>query len=160
MQNAKLLGHPVHPMLVVFPLGLLITAVLFDIVYLFSGNALFAHVAYWNIAVGIIGGLTAGIFGLIDWVAIPRGTRAKTIGFWHGLGNVVLIGLFVWSWLIRSDAVDYAPSTNAFALGFAGVLLGAITGWLGGELVDRLGVGVDQGAHVNAPISLSGRPAR
>lgn len=48
---------------------------------------------------------------------------------------------------------------TAFVLGFIAVALALVTGWLGGELVDRLGVGVDNGAHLNAPSSLSGRPA-
>jgi uncharacterized membrane protein len=47
------------------------------------------------IAAGIIGALAAAIFGLIDWLAIPSGTRAKAVGQWHGLGNLVIVGLFV-----------------------------------------------------------------
>ena len=69
--KAKLLGHPVHQMLIVFPLGLLATGVVFDVVYLASGNDGFAGVAYWLILSGIIGGLLAAPFGLIDWLAIP-----------------------------------------------------------------------------------------
>jgi uncharacterized membrane protein len=52
------------------------------------------------------------------------------------------------------------PDTPAFVVGVIGLLLGAVTGWLGGELVDRLGVGVDEGAHLDAPNSLSGRRQR
>ena len=54
---------------------------------------------------------------------------------------------------------DTAPSTGAFVLSFIAVALALVTGWLGGELVDRLGVGVDRGAHLDAPSSLSGKPA-
>jgi uncharacterized membrane protein len=59
--RAKLLGHPVHPMLIVLPLGLFISAVVFDAVYLWRGSPTFATVAYWNIAGGIIGGLLAAV---------------------------------------------------------------------------------------------------
>ena len=52
-----------------------------------------------------------------------------------------------------------SPSTTALVLSFIAVALALVTGWLGGELVDRLGVGVDRGAHLDAPSSLSGRPA-
>ncbi|MFI7643335.1 DUF2231 domain-containing protein [Nonomuraea sp. NPDC049400] len=157
--RAKALGHPVHPMLIVFPLGLLITSVIFDILYLITNGSGFPIAAAYTIAAGIIGGLVAGVFGLIDWTAIPAGSRARRVGLLHGIGNVVVLLLFAASWLLRTTT-DWLPSVPALALSFAGVLLGAVTGWLGGELVDRLGVGVDEGAHVNAPSSLSGGPAR
>jgi hypothetical protein len=52
-----------------------------------------------------------------------------------------------------------APEGAAIVLSALGVGLALITGWLGGELVDRLAIGVDPGAHANAPSSLSDRPA-
>jgi uncharacterized membrane protein len=156
--RAKILGHPIHPMLIVFPLGLFIAAVIFDVIALFTENATLSTVAYWNILGGIVGGLAAAVFGAIDWLAIPSGTRAKSIGLWHGLGNVVVVMLFGLSWLMRNPPMP--PNTMAVGLGVLGVALGGVTGWLGGELVDRLAVGVDDGAHLDAPSSLSGRPAR
>jgi uncharacterized membrane protein len=156
--KAKLLGHPIHQMLIVFPLGLLATSLIFDIIYWATDNGRWADIAYVMIASGIIGGLAAAIFGLIDWLAIPKGTRAKRIGALHGLGNVVVVGLFAISWLLRYGH-PAAPGTGPVVLSIMGVALALVTGWLGGELVDRLAVGVDDGAHVNAPSSLSGRPA-
>jgi len=156
--KAKILGHPAHQMLIPFPFGLLATAVIFDIIYLVWGNPTMATVAYWMIIAGIIGGLVAAPFGLIDYLAIPQGTRARTVGLVHGLGNLVVLLLFAGSWLLRRDAPD-APDTFALVLSFAGFLLAGLTGWLGGELVDRHAVGVDDGANLNSPHSLSGRPA-
>jgi uncharacterized membrane protein len=156
--RAKLLGHPIHPMLIVFPLGLLATATAFDIVGLSKADSSWFGISFWMIAGGVIGGLLAAVFGLIDWLAIPSGTRAKAIGLWHGVGNVLVVLLFTVSWFLRRpDPAN--PSTAALALSFIAVVLALVTGWLGGELVDRLGVGVDRGAHLNAPSSLSGRPA-
>src|SRR5215207_3183681 len=157
--RAKLLGHPVHPMLIVRPLGLFIAAVVFDALYLWRGTPAFAAVSYWNIAGGIVGGLLAAVFGFIDWLAIPSGTRAKRIGLLHGGVNVVVVAAFAIAWLTRRGAGD-APTTTIFLLEVVALVLGSVGGWLGGELVDRLGVGVDDGAHVDAPSSLSGRPAR
>jgi uncharacterized membrane protein len=157
--RAKFLGHPIHPMLIPFPLGLLATAVIFDIIQLITGKHMFSEVAHYMIAAGIIGGLVAAVFGLIDWLAIPAGTRAKSVGLLHGGGNVVVVVLFALSWLLRRDDPAH-PDTLALLLSFLGVALAGGTGWLGGELVDRLGVGVDEGANINAPNSLSGRPAR
>ena len=156
--RAKLLGHPAHPILVVFPLGLLVTAVLFDILYLITDTARWTEMAFYMIGAGLIGGAAAAIPGWIDWFAIPAGTRAKRIGLVHGIGNVVLLGLFVLSWLLRQDQ-PAAPPTGAIVAALAGAGLGGFTGWLGGELVDRLGVGVDDGAHLDAPSSLSELPA-
>jgi uncharacterized membrane protein len=158
--KAKLLGHPVHPMLVVLPLGLFIAAVVFDAAYIFFGNPTFAQVGYWNIAGGVIGGLLAAVFGLVDWVAIPGGTRAKRIGLIHGASNVVAVLTFAVAWWMRSEAIDTAPTAAVMGMEVAALLVGSVAGWLGGELVDRLGVGVDEGANLNAPSSLSGRPAR
>lgn len=157
--RAKLFGHPIHPMLIVFPLGLLATAVIFDILYLITGNDTFPVVSYWMIVAGIIGGLLAAVFGFIDWLAIPGGTRAKAIGLWHGAGNVVIVVLFAISWLLRMNRQGYLPDGLPFILELVAAVLALITGWLGGELVYRLRVGVDQGAHLDAPSSLSDRPA-
>jgi len=110
------------------------------------------------IAVGVVGGLVAALFGLIDWLAIPRGTRAWRIGLLHGLGNVIVVAAFVASWILRQRAAE-VPSRLALALAFGGLALAVFTAWLGGELVDRLGVGVDDGANLDAPNSLSHRPA-
>jgi uncharacterized membrane protein len=156
--RAKLFGHPIHPMLIPFPLGLLATSLVFDVIHRLTGNEPWAEVAYWMIVAGIIGGLAAAPFGWIDWFAIPDGTRAKSIGLWHGVGNVVVLALFVVSWFLRRDA-PAEPGILAFVLSLAGVALAVVTGWLGGELVDRLGVGVDRGANLDAPSSLSNRPA-
>jgi uncharacterized membrane protein len=156
--RAKLLGHPIHPMLIVFPLGLLATAVAFDIVGLVQRDNSWFGISYWMIAAGIIGGLLAAIFGLIDWIAVPSGMRAKRIGLLHGGTNVIVVLLFIASWFMRGSPAN-VPSNGALTLSFIGVVLALVGGWLGGELVDRLGIGVDNGAHANAPSSLSGRPA-
>jgi uncharacterized membrane protein len=156
--KVKFAGHPVHPMLIVFPLGLLSTAVIFDIVYLISGNSQWTVVAYYMIGAGIIGGLAAAVFGWLDWVAIPSGTRARRIGLWHGVGNVVVLALFILSWVLRRETVE-VPPTGAIVAGLSAVVIAVVTAWLGGELVDRLGVGVDDGAHLDSPSSLSKLPA-
>jgi uncharacterized membrane protein len=157
--KAKLLGHSVHPMLVVFPLGLLATSLIFDLIYLGNGNGRLADASFWMISAGIIGGLAAAVFGLIDWLAIPSGTRAKAIGLWHGIGNVGVVLLFIISWTIRYNGLTTAPTGGAVILSVLGIALAVVTGWMGGELVERMGVGVADGAHLNSPSSLNDRPA-
>jgi uncharacterized membrane protein len=155
--KAKLFGHAIHQMLIPFPLGLLATGVVFDVIYLATGNATMALVSFYMIAAGIVGGLIAAPFGLVDWMAIPQGTRAKSVGAIHGLGNVIVLLLFAASCYLRYTEArpNHAPDTLCFALAFAGAGFAVVTGWLGGELVDRLAVGVDDGANLDAPSSLS-----
>lgn len=156
--RAKFLGHSLHQQLIPFPFGLLATAVIFDVLHLIFDSEQLANAAYWMIAAGVVGGLVAAPFGTIDWVAIPAGTRAKKVGALHGIGNLILLLMFVGSWLLRRDSPE-SPGALALALSFSGVGLAIVTGWLGGELVDRHAVGVDEGAHLDSPHSFSGRPA-
>ena len=152
--KVKLMGHAIHPMLIVFPLGLFATAVLFDLIRMVKGGGGWGEAAFYDIAVGIVGGLVAALFGFLDWLAIPSGTRAKAVGMWHGIGNFVIVVLFIVSWLIRLPN-PASPSVFAFILALVAVLMALVTAWLGGELVERLRVGVDDGAGLDAPNSLS-----
>lgn len=156
--RAKLFGHAVHPILIVFPLGLLATAVIFDIIYMFSGTSTYAVVAYWMMAAGLIGGFLAAPFGWYDWFHIPSGTRAKTIGLTHGFTMTGALLFFLVSWAMRIGFPE-RPETMASVLSIIGFLFALFGGWLGGELVERLGVGVDEGANLNAPNSLTSSTA-
>lgn len=145
-------------MLIVFPLGLLATSLIFDIIYLATGNGKWTYIAEYMIGAGVLGGFAAAIFGLADWLAIPDGTRAKQIGLWHGAGNAIVLLLFIINWFVRLPS----PSTTGagpIVLSFIAIGLALVTAWLGGELVHRLGVGVDDDANLNAPSSLSPAPA-
>jgi len=153
--RVRLFGHPLHQMLIVFPLGLLATSVVFDLISLFGDSASAATVAHALIAAGLVGGVLAAPWGYMDWLAIPRGTRAKAVGAMHGSGNVLVLLLFTASWWLRTDESVQAPAV-AYALSFGGAGVALVTAWLGGELVDRLGVGVSPHAHLNARNSLIG----
>jgi uncharacterized membrane protein len=152
--HLKVLGHPVHPMLVVFPLGLLVSSVAFDALALATKKREHAQTAHKLIGAGVLTGLVAAATGIVDYLAIPSGTRAKRIGTAHAVGNDVLLLLFAASWKLRNDDPGNPPRA-AIGLSLAGLLLGNLTAWLGGELVYRLGVGVDEDAHLNAPDSLT-----
>ena len=89
----------------------------------------------------------------MDYRAIPLGTRAKAIGTTHAVGNVIVLSLFGLSWLKRRPN-ETMPDTSAVVLSVLGGSLAGLTSWLGGELVYRLGIGVDPGANPDAPNSL------
>ena len=156
--KVRVFGHPLHTMLVVFPLGLLATSVIFDVVHLVSGRADMSMVAFWLIIAGLIGGAIAAPFGSIDWLSIPRNTRAKRIGGLHGAGNAIVLVLFAVSAWLRGGPGE-VPPTLAYVLSFGAAGLATLTGWLGGELVTRLGVGVYPQAHVDAGSSLDAADA-
>lgn len=151
--NAKAAGHPIHQQLIVFPLGLLATAVVFDLLRIATGSEDFATASYLMIAAGVVTGLVAAVFGAIDYLAIPPGTRARRVGAVHGLGNVVVVGLFAVSWLLRVDEPGHVATALALTLALVAAAVAGLTGWLGGELVGRMGVGVAADAHLDAPAS-------
>lgn len=158
--KAKLLGHPLHQMMIVLPLGTLSMAVVADIIAMITGDNFWYQMAFYLIAAGVLTGLAAAIPGAIDYLAIPSGTRAKRIGAMHGVGNLIVVALFALSWFLRYQNENFTPGNLAVTLSLAAVGLSLVTAWLGGELVDRLGVGVDDGANLDAPSSLTNEPIR
>ncbi|GAB3067549.1 DUF2231 domain-containing protein [Micromonospora schwarzwaldensis] len=150
----KVLGHPVHPMLVMFPVALLVTAVIFDVVDTVGGPDFLGEVAYWNITVGLIGGLLAAVAGAFDLLALPTGTRAKRVGLLHAAANIAVILLFAAVWAVRLNAESRTAGGALIAIEVVAVAILGISAWLGGELVDRLGVGVDPEHDLNASSSL------
>jgi uncharacterized membrane protein len=152
--RVKVLGHPVHQMLIPIPAGLFIVGAILDVVQQFADTAWIPTVTYWNIMIGIGTALLAAIFGAADWAQIPKGTRAKRIGAVHGIGNVLAVVVFGLAIAMRRDNLNHEVGSAALTLEVIGFLMLGVTAWLGGELVDRLGVGVDERAHLDAPSSL------
>lgn len=154
--RTKVLGHAVHPMLVMFPLGAFGFAVASDALHTGFGQARYTHAARQAIDFGIATSVLAAPFGSIDWFAIPGSTRPKRLGLWHGLGNVALLGLFAASRVLRARRADDA---RAKWLAAGGLVLAGVTGWLGAELVEhhRIGIpdeGIEDDARGDVPGSL------
>lgn len=151
--KVTVLGHPLHPMLIPLPLGLLGTAVIFDLLGTMLNRPSLRQTAHPMIAAGVVSGVSAAAFGAVDWAALPTQTRAKRVATQHGVGNVVVLLLFSLVWWFRRDQ-PVATSPLILGLELTGLGGAAVTGWLGGELVNRLGVGVSYGANLDAPSSL------
>ena len=145
--KTKLFGHPVHPIVVAFPLALGAAAVVADLAYLITKDGVFARMAYYLIWGCVVLGGVSIVIGWRDWFAIPAKTRAKTIGLWHGLSADVFTILFAISGWLRMG-LPAAPSTLALALSFIALLVVPQLGWLGGELVYKYRIGVLQ--HTSA----------
>src|SRR4051794_20126076 len=133
--RVKLVGHPVHPMLVVFPAALLATGAVLDLLSLSRGAVMLAQVAQLNIGIGLVIGVIAMAVGWIDWLAVPEKTRAKRIGAMHGISNMLAILMFGFVWMMRRGIDATVLSTGLMTVEVAALLTMLFAGWLGGELV-------------------------
>jgi uncharacterized membrane protein len=151
--------HALHPMLVVFPVGLLTTSVVWDVCYLASGNRSWGMISVATIVAGVVGALAAAVPGFVDWLAIPHGTRARRIGAYHMALNLIVVGLFVVSLvqrLMTPGGYDVA-GVGRMAAGWIGLGIMAVSSWLGGELIETMGISVSDSANPDAPSSLRQR---
>lgn len=139
ISKVSVAGHPVHPMLVPLPIGLWIFSLVCDFVFFAKGTAIWSTLALYTMVGGIIGALLAALPGLYDLYNMKH-SEAKRIGLWHMSINLSLVTLYVLNFLWRRNA-EGAP-IGPFVLSFFAVLLLAVSGWLGGEMVYNRGVGV------------------
>jgi uncharacterized membrane protein len=116
-------------MLNVVPLGLLGAALAFDLIDAATGTGAFIVVAYWLIAAGIVGGLFAVPFAFVDWLRVPRGTRARRMAGVYAAGGVAVVVLFAAAWLMREP--ENGVSVLALAIESVGLALSLVATWLG-----------------------------
>jgi uncharacterized membrane protein len=135
MPQTRFTPRSVHPVLVVFPIVLLAASVMFDLIGFTTGSPVWTTLAVWNIAFGVGLGVVASIFGILDYRAIPLGTRASRVGLVHALMNVMVLALFATSFLVR--ALNSSETVRLWALSASSVglvlMLGAAS--LGSELL-------------------------
>lgn len=134
-------GHPVHPMLVPFPITFLVSALLADIAYWGSLEEFWARASLWLIAAGLASGLLAGLVGAIDYFTIER-ARTHKAGRRHAAGNIAAVVLAAINLAIRwgDPAAPILWTGLILSLITAGIL--GVTGWYGGELTFRHKIGV------------------
>jgi uncharacterized membrane protein len=153
---ASIAGHPIHPMLVPIAIGGLVLSLVFDIVCLATGQPTpWSTVAYYTMIGGIVGALFAAVFGLVDLLSLPAG-HTKKVGMTHAAINLVVVALYMFNVWLRHERPEATAGGAPFLLSVAGVMLLAISGWLGGKLVFEAAVGVSGGAEP----SLSATPPR
>jgi uncharacterized membrane protein len=141
--KATIGGHPIHPMLIPFPLALWATSFVVDVLFYFLRHPTLLVIAKFMIAAGCLGAIAAAIAGIIDWLAIKNG-EVKRVANWHARLNVAALVVFAISLFLRmgtySDLVGRRLIVP-FLFSLVGVILISISGWLGGELVFRYGIG-------------------
>jgi uncharacterized membrane protein len=141
--KASISGHPIHPMLIPFPLALWTTSFVVDVLFYFLRHPTLLVIAKFMIAAGCIGAIAAAIPGFIDWLAIKNGD-AKKVANWHARLNIAALVVFAISLFLRLGSYSELVGrklTIPFLLSLVGVILIAISGWLGGELAFRYGIG-------------------
>jgi uncharacterized membrane protein len=138
--TAAVFRHPIHPMLIPFPIASLIGALVTDIAFRATSNVFWADVSFWLLLAGVVTGAVAAIPGMIDFSTIDR-VRSLTSAWVHAGGNVVALTLAIINLSLRwSDPVAGAQGWG-LALSLVTVALLGVTGWLGGELSYRHRIG-------------------
>ena len=143
---ASIGGHPVHPMIIPFPIALWVFSLVADVIYLWRGNPVWKdYIAFYVLLAGIIGGAVAAVPGLIDWLSLTDKAVVK-LANWHARLNVIALLVFAGSFYLRTtsgSALVGDSHTIPLALSVLGVVLITISGWLGGEMVFKHGVAVE-----------------
>lgn len=132
----RIAGQAVHPVLVMFPLGLFTMAVLFDMGNVFGGPDILGSLAYWNIVAGLIGGVLVTLAGAID-LAMMRGTRAKRLGVLQNLMNMGVLILFAVIAMLRMQSPDRVAGAGLLLVEMLALVAAFFGAWFGGEIVNR-----------------------
>src|ERR687884_1515854 len=143
---ASIMRHPIHPMLIPFPIALWVFSLVADAIYWWRGNPVWrSWIAFYALLAGIIGAAVAAVFGIIDWLSI-KDRATKKVADWHARLNVIALLIFAASFYLRTTSGARVVSRSyyiAVALSVVGVILITISGYLGGELVFKHGVAVN-----------------
>lgn len=148
--SANIGGHPIHTMLIAFPIGLWVFSFIADLIYIWRGNPAWESVAFYTLAGGCIGAVLAAVFGLIDLLGVKDNQVFRT-GLMHAGCNVVALLIFAASFYLRTTGGSHmigGGSKIPVVLSFIGVIVLSVGGWLGGELVFRYGTGVNAGVDI------------
>ena len=144
--KASIAGHPIHPMLIPFPIGLLVFSLVADVIYLWRGNPVWEnYIAFYTLLGGIIGAAAAAVPGLIDWSSLTDRAAIKVANL-HAIINVTGLLIFITSFYLRTSngsKLIVSMPMLPFILSLIGVAGLSVAGYLGGELVFRHGVAVD-----------------
>jgi uncharacterized membrane protein len=156
--SANIAGHPIHPLIVTIPIGLWSFALVADIMYLWRENPAWIWVAYYCLGAGCLVAILAAVVGMIDLFGV-KDKGAFHAGSIHAAVNVVALIVFAVDFYMRTGHGPNIPAPSSrvpFALSIVGVALILVSGWLGGELVYRYGLAVND-RHDGLPRDAEGQ---
>ena len=138
---ASIRRHPIHPMLIVFPVGLWVFSLACDIIYHLGANdPVWKNLAFYSMAGGIIGALLAAVPGFIDYLSLTD-PRVKMTATTHLALNLIVVALFIFNLGLRYNALPSSNSSGTL-LSVAAIAVLCVSGWMGGTLVYEHRVGV------------------
>lgn len=144
--KASFFGHPIHMMLVHFPIGLLVAAFCFDAAGRLLGRPDLWLVGGFLVPAGLVAGVAAAVPGVVDFVSsVPKPSRTATRTIRHAAVSAAALGAFVGAWILRGG-VSTEPTVVVMGVEGLGVLLLSVAGFLGGALVIEDRVGLDEPA--------------
>jgi uncharacterized membrane protein len=139
--TAKIARHPLHPMLIPFPVAFLVATFVCDLLFWNSGNTAWSTASLYLLGAALIMAALAAVAGLTDFLG-DRRIRSLSAAWHHMVGNVVVVLLSLWNWYRRYEAGDAAVLPTGLLISLVVVLLLLYTGWRGWEMVYRHRVAV------------------
>ena len=152
--TASIAGHPIHPMLIPFPIAFFVATFACDLAFWRTADAYWATASLWLLGAGLLTAALAATAGLVDVIGEPR-IRALSDVWWHAGGNILMVLIQLYNWFMRYTEGENAvvPLGLVLSLIVVGILL--FTGWKGWQMVYRHHVGVsdepDVGVHAAPP---------
>ena len=141
--RASIKSHPLHPMLVAFPIGLLVTSFVFDLISRWRDLPSLAAAAWYCVIAGLVGAVIAAGPGIIDLFSIvPSGSSARSRGYQHAILNGLVMVAFISDAAYRGTP-NVMPDNTSLVISAVGVVLIGISGWLGATLIYRNQIAVD-----------------
>lgn len=139
--TAQISGHPIHPMLVPFPIAFFVGTFVCDLVYSQNADPFWFTASQWLLAAGVVMALLAALAGFTDLFSDAR-IRDLKVAWFHMGGNLLAVIVEAVNWYLRYDSGETAVIPTGLVLSIVAVLILLVTGWLGGEMVYRHRVGV------------------
>lgn len=137
--TAAIKGHPIHPMVVPIPIALFVSALVTDILFVAQGSEGWAEASKWLLGGGLVGAVLAAVTGLTDFAGNAR-IRELRDAWLHMFANVTVVVIEIVNLIVRLPDAEVAGSLGIILSAVAALLL-LFSGWKGGELVFRHGVG-------------------
>src|SRR3712207_6396829 len=139
--TAQIAGHPLHPMLIPFPVAFLVATFVCDLIFWQTGNTVWSTASLYLLGAALIMAALAAVAGLTDFLGDGR-IRDLSAAWHHMIGNVVAVLLSLLNWYRRYEAGDAAVLPTGLLISLAVVLILLYTGWRGWEMVYRYRVAV------------------
>ncbi len=134
-------GHPIHPMVIHFPVAALLGVIATDLAYLATGDFFWARAGLWLVGIGALGGWVSGVIGLLDLLSVA-GIRRLITAWCHAIMAVMLLSLASLNWLIRVETPEAHILPWGIYLSLLGGVMISLASVLGGQLVYDYAVGV------------------